>query len=71
MIKDAYWDIVAPTSLPFTIASQEYIPEYPEFSTKDVKVKHFEQDLIVPEYVSKVKMYLITYMNELLNFFSD
>lgn len=54
LIKDAYWDVIAPSSLPFTVASQEYISEYPEFSTKDVKVKHLDQDVVIPEYITQV-----------------
>ncbi|XP_074038373.1 bestrophin-2 isoform X2 [Leptinotarsa decemlineata] len=51
--KDFYWDKIAPICLPFTVAAQEYIGEFPQSSTRKVVVKNTEKDLILPEYESQ------------------
>ncbi|XP_018565226.1 bestrophin-2 isoform X2 [Anoplophora glabripennis] len=51
--KDAYWVQTAPSILPFTVASQEYMRECPEWSTEYMHVKNTDQDFIIPEYVTQ------------------
>ncbi|KAJ8922643.1 hypothetical protein NQ315_007675, partial [Exocentrus adspersus] len=51
--KDAFWEETAPTVLPFTVASQDYMKEHPACSTENVEVKKTDQDFIIPEYISQ------------------
>ncbi|KAF7264909.1 bestrophin-2-like [Rhynchophorus ferrugineus] len=47
--KDYYWQQTAPDTLPFTVASQQYMNEVPVQSAQHIKVKKTDQDWIVPE----------------------
>lgn len=47
--RDQHWDQVAPTQMPFTIASQKYMHEHPVESTCNVSVQKNDQDLIISE----------------------
>lgn len=49
LVKDPYWNQVAPNSLPFTKASQNYMQEYPFPSTLNVKVEKTDQDILLSE----------------------
>ncbi|XP_066147052.1 bestrophin-4-like [Euwallacea fornicatus] len=49
LMKDYYWQQTAPDSLPFTVASQQYMGETVVQSTQNIKVKKTDQDLIIPE----------------------
>ncbi|XP_050299323.1 bestrophin-4-like [Anthonomus grandis grandis] len=49
LMKDYYWQQTAPDSLPFTVASQQYMKEIPIQSAENLKVKKTDQDLIIPE----------------------
>ncbi|XP_019865863.2 bestrophin-2 isoform X2 [Aethina tumida] len=48
LMKDTYW-ARAPKVLPYTIAAQNYMSECPIESTKNIKVKKNEQDLLIPD----------------------
>lgn len=47
-MKDTYW-ARAPKVLPYTIAAQNYMSECPIESTKNIKVKKNEQDLLIAD----------------------
>lgn len=49
LMKDYYWQQTAPDTLPFTVASQQYMKEIPVQSAENIKVKKNDQDLIIPE----------------------
>ncbi|KAL1489718.1 hypothetical protein ABEB36_013654 [Hypothenemus hampei] len=49
LMKDYYWQQTAPDSLPFTVASQQYMKETPVQSAQNLKIKKTDQDLIIPE----------------------
>lgn len=51
LMKDYYWQQTAPDTLPFTVASQQYMKEIPVQSAENIKVKKNDQDLIIPEVV--------------------
>ncbi|XP_044253869.1 bestrophin-3-like [Tribolium madens] len=48
LMRDSHWNETAPNSLPFTIASKNYMQEYPFPSTMNVKVNRSAQDLLLP-----------------------
>ncbi|RZC38745.1 bestrophin-2 [Asbolus verrucosus] len=48
LMRDMYWSETAPNSLPFTVASQNYMHEYPFPSTLNIKLKNSDQDLVMP-----------------------
>lgn len=54
LMKDVYWDEIAPIFLPYTKASQEFIAEYPEFSTNNIKVEPLDQEIVMPEILTMV-----------------
>lgn len=56
LMRDAHWMETAPNSLPFTVASKDYMSEYPFPSTINVKVNRSAQDLLLPveESISQV-----------------
>lgn len=47
-MKDPYWNEVAPQKLPFTVASEAFLSEYPTFSTNSTSVNEKEQTMIRP-----------------------
>ncbi|XP_030745642.1 bestrophin-2-like isoform X2 [Sitophilus oryzae] len=49
LMKDYYWQQTAPDTLPFTIASQQYMKETPVQSAENLKIKKTDQDWIIPE----------------------
>lgn len=59
LVKDIHWTETAPNSLPFTVASKEYMQEYPFPSTMNMKIKKSEQDLVMPveESISQVILF--------------
>ncbi|KAH1022105.1 hypothetical protein HUJ04_011546 [Dendroctonus ponderosae] len=50
--KDYYWQQTAPDTLPFTVASQQYMKDTPVQSAEKLQVKKTDQDLIIREEVS-------------------
>lgn len=46
LTKDYHWDQVAPSQLPFTVASQKFMGEHPVESTNKVRLLTGDQDLI-------------------------
>jgi ribosomal protein L36 len=48
LMRDTHWFETAPNSLPFTVASQNYMQEYPFPSTLNIKVKQSDQDVVMP-----------------------
>ncbi|KAG5898621.1 hypothetical protein JTB14_020997 [Gonioctena quinquepunctata] len=52
--KDFYWDQIAPLYLPFTVATQNYIGEFPQSSTGKLEINNEDQDLIIPEHGSQI-----------------
>lgn len=53
-MRDQHWFEVAPNSLPYTVASQRYMREYPFPSTLNVTVTKSEQELIIPDETDQV-----------------
>ncbi|CAG9769518.1 unnamed protein product [Ceutorhynchus assimilis] len=49
LMKDYYWQQTAPDTLPFTVASQQYMKEVPIQSAENLQVKKTDQDIIIPE----------------------
>lgn len=57
--RDQHWDQVAPTQMPFTIASQKYMHEHPVESTCNVSVQKNDQDLIISEDMGNLEVKLL------------
>lgn len=51
LVKDSYWNEVAPQKLPYTLASEGYITEYPTFSTSGTNINETDARVIQPELV--------------------
>lgn len=47
LIKDQYWDKSAPNLLPYTLASEKFLTEYPSNSTRGIKLKPNESEMYV------------------------
>lgn len=47
-MKDPYWNEVAPQKLPYTVASEAFLSEYPTFSANSTNINEKEQAMIRP-----------------------
>lgn len=49
LMRDHHWAKVAPNKLPYTLASEQYISEYPSFSASKMSVAGKQQEIIEPD----------------------
>lgn len=49
LVRDQFWTKKVPNLLPYTLASERFMTEYPSHSTRDVKVKPNEAEMYTPD----------------------
>lgn len=49
LTRDQFWSKLAPNVLPYTLASEKFLTEYPSHSTRNVKVKPKDSEMYIPD----------------------